>query len=264
MWSREHKAIVGVFGFSGCAGDQLRLIHMEDELVDLFTSAEIKFFHMAQSHQEVEHVDIALVEGSINTKRQLKELKEIREKATFVVAIGTCACFGGIQYLNSESSDFVERFEHVYGKTVKRKDFIVGEAIPPQPLHNFIKVDAMVPGCPIEKSNILPIYTKLIKGVRPQKYPAPVCVECKFEGNDCLLLRGIPCIGPVVSAGCQALCPSHNLPCVGCWGPYEAANYKSMVEKLSEIGVDKETAIRRMKLFGGDKAEEELKVIENE
>jgi len=48
VWSREHKAIVGVFGFSGCAGDQLRLIHMEDELVDLFTSAEIKFFHMAQ------------------------------------------------------------------------------------------------------------------------------------------------------------------------------------------------------------------------
>ncbi|UJG43747.1 MAG: hydrogenase [Candidatus Heimdallarchaeum endolithica] len=261
MWTSEHKPVVGVFGFSGCAGDQLRLVHMEDELVTLFTTAEIKFFHMAQSHQEVDHVDIALVEGSINTKKQLEELKEIREKSTFLVALGTCACFGGIQYLNEKDKAFEERFKHVYGSNIKKEDFTVGEAIPPQPLCNFVKVDAMVPGCPIEKDNLLPIYTKLIKGIKPQKYPAPVCVECKLEGNDCLLLHGIPCIGPVVSAGCGAICPSHNLPCVGCWGPYEAANYKSMLDKLEEIGVDKETALRKLKLFGGSKAEEELEKV---
>jgi len=32
---------------------------------------------MAQSHQEVEHVDVALVEGSINTSKQEAELKEM-------------------------------------------------------------------------------------------------------------------------------------------------------------------------------------------
>ncbi|MHA1685934.1 MAG: hypothetical protein ACTSYD_05920 [Candidatus Heimdallarchaeaceae archaeon] len=259
MWKRDKKPIVGVFGFSGCAGDQLAIIHMEDELVDFFTSAEIKFFHMAQSHQEVPKVDIALIEGSINTDKQLQELKEIREKADIVVAIGTCACFGGIQYLPEDSKEFKERFEGVYGKDVKMSDFTVGKAMPPQPLDKFIKVDYYIPGCPIAKENFIPIYTKLIMGLEPQKYPYPVCVECKYKENDCLLTRGEFCAGPVTSAGCNAICPSHNLPCVGCFGPYEEANFESLMQKLNEIGLSEEEAKRKLKLFGGSIVHEALK-----
>ncbi|MCK4845124.1 MAG: NADH:ubiquinone oxidoreductase, partial [Candidatus Heimdallarchaeota archaeon] len=112
MWIREKKPVVGVFGFSGCAGDQLAILHMEEDLVDFFTSADIKFFHMAQSHQEVPEVDIALVEGSINTSKQEKELKEIRKKAKIVVSLGTCACYGGIQYLGENETEFKERLEY--------------------------------------------------------------------------------------------------------------------------------------------------------
>ncbi len=264
LWSRNYKPVVGVFGFSGCAGDQLAIVHMEDELVDIFTSAHIKFFHMAQSHQEVEHVDIALIEGSINTDRQLEELKEIREKSKLVVALGTCACFGGIQYLPENDPQFKERFEHVYGTSVPPESFTVGHPMAAQPINKFIKVDAMVPGCPIAKEHLLPIYSKLISGLLPQKYPAPVCVECKYKGNDCLLLDNIFCLGPVVAAGCEAVCPSHNIGCVGCWGPYEASNYPSMIEKLIEIGLTKEEAEYKIRLFGGDKAIEDLKGENNE
>ena len=69
MWNRgDKKPVVGVFGFSGCAGDQLAIIHMEDHTVDFCTQADSKFFHMAQSHQEVPKVDVAVVEGSINIR----------------------------------------------------------------------------------------------------------------------------------------------------------------------------------------------------
>ncbi len=257
MWQRERKPVVGIFGFSGCAGDQLAVIHMEDELVDFFTSAEIKFFHMAQSHQEVDHVDVAVIEGSINTDKQLAELLEIREKADIVVALGTCATHGGIQYLGDKQQEFEERMAHVYGKDGKVPQFseLVGNAQAAEPIHKFIKVDYSIPGCPIEKENFIPIYTKLISGLKPTKYPYPVCVECKFQGNDCFLLHGKYCLGPVTAAGCDACCPTFGVSCVGCFGTYEAANYKSMIDKLIEIGLTEEDAKRKLRMFGGEAVE---------
>ena len=256
MWQREKKPVVGVFGFSGCAGDQLAIIHMEDELIDFFTSADIKFYHMAQSHQEVEHVDIALVEGSINTSRQEAELKEIRDMADIVVALGTCAAYGGIQHLGDDEEEFKARMEYVYGKDGKVPEFLdlVGQPQAARPINDFIKVDFTIPGCPVAKENLVPIYTKLINDLKPVKYPYSVCLECKYQGNDCFLLHGKYCLGPVTAAGCDAVCPSLNVSCVGCFGPFEAANYESMIDKLQEIGLTKEEALRKIKMFGGSTA----------
>jgi len=214
---------------------------------------------MAQSHQEVDHVDIALIEGSINTTKQAEEVKKIREMADIVVAIGTCACFGGIQYLGEDKNTFEERMKKVYGQKGSIPKFTVGDPLPPAPLSKYIKVDYYIPGCPIAKENFVPLYTKLISGLKPQQYPYPVCTECKFKENNCLLTRGEFCAGPVTSAGCGAICPSHNLPCVGCFGPYEGANYQALIEKLVEIGIPKEEAIAKLRLYGGDVAEKKIK-----
>jgi coenzyme F420-reducing hydrogenase gamma subunit len=264
MWQRQKKPVVGVFGFSGCAGDQLAIIHMENELIDFFTSADIKFYHMAQSHQEVDHVDIALVEGSINTSKQETELKEIREMADIVVALGTCAAYGGIQFLGEDEKEFQDRMAYVYGNDGKVPEFldIVGQPQGARPISDFIKVDFVVPGCPVAKENLVPIYTKLISDLQPVKYPYSVCLECKYHGNDCFLLHGKLCLGPITSAGCDATCPSLNVSCVGCFGPFEAANYESMIDKLKEIGMSEEEAHRKIMMFGGHIAKVALGGIE--
>ena len=237
---------------------------MEDELIDFFTSADIKFYHMAQSHQEVDHVDIALVEGSINTSKQEAELIEVREKANIVVALGTCAAYGGIQFLGEDEKEFKERMEYVYGKDGKVPEFLdmVGQPQGARPISDFIKVDFTVPGCPVAKENLVPIYTKLISDLQPVKYPYSVCLECKYQGNDCFLLHGKYCLGPITSAGCDAKCPSFNVSCVGCFGPFEAANYESMITKLEEIGLSKEEISRKIMMFGGSTAKEALGGLE--
>jgi F420-non-reducing hydrogenase small subunit len=38
------------------------------------------------------------------------------------------------------------------------------------------------------------------------------------EPSWCLVEQGFACLGSATRGGCQALCPSANMPCTGCYG----------------------------------------------
>lgn len=250
----EKKLKVGIYGFTGCAGDQLLIIHSEDELLDFFNVVDIKSFLMAKRDNIEEELDIAIVEGSISTEEQEEKIKEIRKRSKIVIAIGHCACYGGIQAMYSDKKDYEERLKSVYGNV----DFEI-KPINAKPIDAYIKVDYYIPGCPIDKKQFFAAFSRIIHGTRPIPPWYPVCTECKWKDNDCLLIKGIPCLGPITSAGCGAICPSYNLPCIGCWGLYEEANLKSQLDLLIEKGFTKDQIIRQFRTFGGSKIIEKLK-----
>jgi len=252
------KLKVGIYGFTGCAGDQLVIVHSEDEILDFFSSVEVVSFLMAQRDNKDEELDIALIEGSITTLEQKEKLEKIASRAKTIVAIGTCACFGGIQSMKLGIGGYEERFKGVYGNAKI-------EAVEPfesLPIDAFVKVDYYIPGCPIDKNQFFRAFSRIINGAPPEKFIFPVCAECKWKGNGCLLLENILCLGPITSAGCGAICPSHNLPCVGCWGLYEDANLYSEYRLLLEKGFKRDEIINRMRNFGGKKFADNLKEIE--
>ena len=63
--------------------------------------------------------------------------------------------------------------------------------------------------------------------------------------------KGLPCLGPITVAGCDARCPSYNTPCIGCRGPIrDEANVAGELEMLLRKGYDKERILNLMSLFG--------------
>lgn len=226
------KPKVGIYGLTGCAGDQLAIINCEDELLNIFGALDIIFFPMAMSrNDEKSPLDIVFVEGSVVQPKDEKMLKKLRKRAKLLVAIGTCAVWGGLPAMKNE----IEReqlIRKVYGRAGK-----VFETIAPQPLSRFVKVDLTISGCPIEKEQLLQAVASLLHGDLPRLPNYAVCTECKMAEYPCLLIeKGQLCLGPITVAGCKARCPSYNQPCIGCRGPVEEANVSSEVKVLKERG----------------------------
>ncbi|RKZ22526.1 hypothetical protein DRQ18_02380 [bacterium] len=239
------KPKVGFYELTGCAGDMLNMLNCEDQLLSLFDVVEVKSFAMASSaHDEDTELDIAFVEGSVSTEENLHLLKRVREKSKILVAVGHCAIFGGVQI---SENNWEERLKKVYGDV----NFIHTRPIPHEPLGMFVRVDAVIPGCPINKHQFLSAAGKLLLGTMPELYNFAVCAECKWKENECLLMKGKICLGPITRGGCGAICPTHNIPCIGCFGPVEEENVSSEYKLLLEKGYSPEELRNRMKIFGG-------------
>lgn len=239
------KPKVGVYGLSSCAGDQLMILNCEDEILEIASKIDIKSFIMAQTGNVETEIDVAFVEGAVSTKRDLEYLNDIRKRTSVLVAIGTCAVWGGIYSTRNDVPR--EKFlKDVYGE--KGPEYF--DSLPAQPLKDFVKVDLSLPGCPIEKRWFLRVFASFLHGDLLEVPDFALCSECKMMEYECLLVeRGVFCLGPVTIEGCKARCPGHNIPCIGCHGPVGEANYASEVKILLDKGYTMEEIKRRMGLF---------------
>jgi F420-non-reducing hydrogenase small subunit len=118
-------------------------------------------------------------------------------------------------------------------------------------LHNVVRsldqvvaVDYYIPGCPPTPKVTKAALGALLEGRLPAKGSVlspdiALCQECKrkdskptnlafteftrphqqlIDPEKCLLAQGIVCLGPATRSGCEAQCPSGNMPCTGCFG----------------------------------------------
>ncbi|MDH5468684.1 MAG: hypothetical protein OEY25_14815, partial [Candidatus Aminicenantes bacterium] len=76
----KDKLKIGIYELTGCAGDALLIIDCEKELVDMFKAADIQSFLMAKSDNIDGELDVALVEGSVSTENEKKEILDIRKR----------------------------------------------------------------------------------------------------------------------------------------------------------------------------------------
>jgi len=239
------KPTVGIFGLTGCAGDQLVILNCEDQLLDVVALIDVRDFLMASSENDTScPLDVALVEGAVVSAKDADRLRAIRKRAKTLVALGTCAVWGGVATMD-RGLDRPKLLQEVYGEIGPTYDSISAQA-----LHEIVKVDLNITGCPIEKDHFVSAIANLLNG-DPPVYPAyPVCTECRMLENNCLLIeRGELCCGPITAAGCQARCPDLRVPCVGCRGPVADANASSLLAMLEEKGFDRQRIYNRLRTF---------------
>jgi sulfhydrogenase subunit delta len=235
-----HKARVAVHKFSSCDGCQLAFLNLGPTLLDLVEAIELVHFAEAGPVDPEAKVDIAFVEGSINTPEDEDRIHKVRECATFLVTIGACATAGGVQALrNGQDSD--EWMARVYAKPEYIETLATST-----PIAHHVKVDFELWGCPVTSREVLAAITSLTLGVTPSEDVDKVCMECKRRQVVCVLVtKGVACMGPVTRTGCGALCPSFGRDCYACFGPAESTNTRSLAWRFEGLGLLPEAVSRR-------------------
>ena len=248
---------VGIFGLTGCAGDQLAVLNCEDELLRVVELLDVRDFLMASSANDTEcELDIALVEGAVVGERDAERLARIRTRSSTLVALGTCAVWGGVAAMD-RNVDRASLIRDIYGE--QGREFKTASA---RPLHEVVDVDFRITGCPVEKQQLLAAIATLLNGDPPLFPQYPVCTECRVRENRCLLIDdGEFCLGPVTVAGCAARCPTLHVGCIGCRGPAVDANFESTWELFREKGFSDDTIRGKLTTFAALPDDEGLGVV---
>lgn len=241
---KNKKLKVGVYGITGCSGCQLSIIFNEEEILDLLSLIDLKAFPFIKELNIDEEFDCIILEGLVANKGDLEILRKLRRNSKMLVSLGACACTGCVPAYRHFT--LKENYEHLlYKKQEELQD------IEPSPHDEHVKVDYYIPGCPPDKKEILRFIKGSVRGVLPRPHQNPVCIECRRNGNACLLEEGKPCLGPITTGGCNAVCINGGFECWGCRGPTKDMNLDLMIKMLRDRGFDDKFIQDRMRTFVG-------------
>lgn len=227
-------ARVVVISLASDFGCQVQMTNMEDHLLDVLGAIDLRYWQLASSGHLPDDYDVAVIEGAVTTEEHVAVVKRARETASAVMAIGACACTGGIPGI-AGSGELEQRVGCVYGDDGA---IVACGRIAPMPVDAVIDVDYHVPGCPIRPEEFVSTLHRALMGLADRPPREPMCASCKVAENECFFLDGRLCLGLVTRAGCGAKCPSLGRPCTGCRGIADDANIAAAEKFLIERGMD--------------------------
>jgi coenzyme F420-reducing hydrogenase gamma subunit len=241
--TNKRRPRLGVFKFASCDGCQLSLLDLEESLLSIADAVDIAYFREATSKASEGPFDLALIDGSITTARDLERIREIRRRSRRLVSLGACATTGGIQALRN-FRDAGEMCRIVYASPQYIDTLATSTAIA-----EHVPVDFELRGCPPSRHQLLEVVSAFVNGRPPAIAAHSVCLECKLRGNVCVMVTGTPCLGPVTHAGCGGLCPTYHRGCYGCFGPMEAPNTASLAAAFASAGKTRDDLLRVFRGF---------------
>ncbi|MCS7368552.1 MAG: hypothetical protein NDF57_02435 [archaeon GBS-70-058] len=231
------KLTLAIFPLIGCSGCENALLDAWRVNDDLFNNFEIIYSPLLADFEEPDHVDVGIVTGNVRFHEDINKLLRWHKKSKVLVALGSCACYGGIPgLLNLQNIQSV--INDIYSPKISLDNYDMPKLIENvKSIAEFVNIDIAIPGCPPPKNLIIKLFEHLLKGeplILPDK---SVCNECPLNTsedkvirnikrfslepitpNKCFLEEGVLCLGPITRTGCDARCIKVNTPCRGCMG----------------------------------------------
>jgi len=152
----------------GCSGCHMSILDMDERLIDLANLVDLVYSPIVDTKVFPEYVDIALVEGAVASVDDEAKIKKIRAHSRILVAMGDCAITGNVPSMrNPIGPDAI--LERAYIENASAQPQIPCVVVPRllnivRPIHEFVKVDVFLPGCPPSADTFHTAITALITG----------------------------------------------------------------------------------------------------
>jgi NAD-reducing hydrogenase small subunit len=166
------KTKVATIWLSGCSGCHMSFLDQDELLLELIKKIQVVYSPIMDVKKFPENVDVTLIEGAVANEEQLEMLKEARAQTKILIALGDCAVTGNVAALRNAWRNSDKRaLEKAYLENTDENAQVPTD-VPKllkkvRPLHQVVKVDYFIPGCPPPATVINYVLTELLAGRTP-------------------------------------------------------------------------------------------------
>jgi NAD-reducing hydrogenase small subunit len=165
------KAKVATLWLDGCSGCHMSILDMDEAIASVAQKADIVFGPLVDAQEFPEDVDVTIVEGAVSNQDDYEKIRHVRGRTRLLVALGDCAVTSNVPAMRNPIP-VKKLLEGIYVDGVDRGSGVPRDGVPALlkravPLHEVVKVDLFVPGCPPPASAIGYVLGELLDGRMP-------------------------------------------------------------------------------------------------
>jgi NAD-reducing hydrogenase small subunit len=160
---------VATASLAGCFGCHMSLLDIDERILELVELVEFDRTPITDI-KVLGGCDLGIIEGGVANAENVEVLREFRRYCTTLVALGACAVNGGIPAMRNQFG-LRECLEEIYinGVGVYNAGIPNDPEIPlllnrVHPVHEVVKIDYFLPGCPPSADAIWTFLTELCEG----------------------------------------------------------------------------------------------------
>jgi len=161
------KKKIATVWLAGCSGCHMSLLDMDERILDVAKLADIVKSPIVDGKNFPE-VDVALVEGAVASDEHLREIKHIREHSKILISLGDCAVTGNVASLRNLVTKEAA-LARAYLEAESNEQGVIPDSPEIQklidrvmPLHEVVKVDYYIPGCPPSADLIFYVLSEIL------------------------------------------------------------------------------------------------------
>lgn len=168
----KKKLRVATTSLAGCFGCHMSFLDIDERLFDLVEVVEFDRSPLTDI-KTVGECDIGLIEGGLCNAENVHILREFRQHCKILIAVGACAINGGLPAQRNHlplAAILEEVYHHCPG--IDNGQIPADPELPlllnqVYPIHEVVKVDYFLPGCPPSGDTIWKALTDLLAGRTP-------------------------------------------------------------------------------------------------
>jgi NAD-reducing hydrogenase small subunit len=155
----------------GCSGCHMSFLDIDQRLIELASKVELVYSPLVDNKRFPDAVDVTIVEGAVSTDEDIVKIRKIRQHTKLLLALGDCGVTSNVPGMRNPIG--VEpSMQRAYHENADLQRQNPSEHLPKlldrvRPIHEVVKVDLFIPGCPPPADAIWTILTDLLAGKQP-------------------------------------------------------------------------------------------------
>jgi NAD-reducing hydrogenase small subunit len=165
------KTRLATVWLDGCSGCHMSLLDIDEAILNVAKRTDVVYGPLVDAQEFPKSVDVTVIEGAVSSQDDLEKVKLIRQRSKLVIALGDCAVTANVPGMRNQIAPR-KLLERIYIEGAQENKGVPTDGVPALlrhaiPVHEVVKVDLYVPGCPPPAKAIAFVLSELLEGRVP-------------------------------------------------------------------------------------------------